>query len=488
MTRRTGRAALLGLLVLGASAHVGSPAAIFDGAAGVYPVRVVVRPPDVIPGKADVSIRILSDAPVSRVGVRAVFQRTGRAGSPPAEPAARVAGSSQLFATTVWLMAPGAYTIEVDVAGSAGAGSVAVPVTGVPTAEATLGPALTGILCVLGALLVAGLLSIVHAAAGEAITPPGEAVTDGARRRARLAVGVAVPVVLLMTVGGWRWWQAEATAYRATLDRPMATHAAVIGATSPRLEFAVTDSAWLRPERTPLVPDHGKLMHMFAIAERDGAAFAHLHPVRIDERTFETALPPLPPGRYHLFGDVVHESGIGRTLVGRVVLPPPPPRGRAAGMRDAAAGGALDPDDAWHVTGADAPAADGRTGAVAAVPGGTLVRLDADRPLRAGTETVLRFALRDVAGDPVALEPYMGMDGHAVILRSDASVFIHLHPMGTVPVGAQANGMAAHADHRARATTVAFPYEFPRAGRYMMWVQVKRRGEVVTGRYSVVVD
>jgi hypothetical protein len=43
----------------------------------------------------------------------------------------------------------------------------------------------------------------------------------------------------------------------------------------------------------------------------------------------------------------------------------------------------------------------------------------------------LRFALRGVSGDSVRVEPYLGMAGHAVVMRQDGAVFIHLHPNGT---------------------------------------------------------
>src|SRR2546422_5456577 len=53
----TGRGLRLGALVgiaLVASAHVGSPDTYFEGAAGAYPVRVIVRNPGVVPGLAQI--------------------------------------------------------------------------------------------------------------------------------------------------------------------------------------------------------------------------------------------------------------------------------------------------------------------------------------------------------------------------------------------------------------------------------------------------
>ena len=53
-------------------------------------------------------------------------------------------------------------------------------------------------------------------------------------------------------------------------------------------------------------------------------------------------------------------------------------------------------------------------------------------------ELSLRFALSDADERPAILQPYMGMLGHAVVRRSDGTVFTHLHPMGTISMAAQA--------------------------------------------------
>jgi hypothetical protein len=96
------------------------------------------------------------------------------------------------------------------------------------------------------------------------------------------------------------------------------------------------------------------------------------------------------------------------------------------------------------------------------------------------------------------------MAAHAVVLREDGSVFIHLHPMGTVATTAQqifrardrgdttARGRL-RADALRDSTTMpmtftgalSFPYEFPKAGRYRIWVQAKPGREILTGAFDV---
>ena len=135
-----------------------------------------------------------------------------------------------------------------------------------------------------------------------------------------------------------------------------------------------------------------------------------------------------------------------------------------------------------------------------------------DRPVR------LLFTVRDAQDQPVMLEPYLGMRGHLVLRREDGSVFTHLHPGGSASMAAmqlsvlrsegklplnaafgqddpicQLPLMAAGEQEwlRGSASTdtssVAFPYAFPRPGRYRLWVQVKIRSEILTGVYDVAV-
>jgi hypothetical protein len=116
----------------------------------------------------------------------------------------------------------------------------------------------------------------------------------------------------------------------------------------------------------------------------------------------------------------------------------------------------------------------------------------------------LRFIVIDSAGNPARLEPYLGMAAHAVVLRDDGSVFIHLHPMGTVATAAQQIFKARdHGDTTTRGRlrpeaftdssmmpmsfsgALSFPYEFPKAGRYRIWVQAKPGREILTGAFDV---
>lgn len=488
MKRGLGRLAPLILAMFATSAHVGSPNILFEGAAGPYPVRVVIRPPGVIPGQAGITVRALAGG-VTAVSVQPVRWNLGVEGAPRPDVARPVEGNTSMWTAQLWLMEFGSYSVRVLVNGDRGEHTVIVPVAAMATQRLGMPAGLALALIALGSLLLVGALTIVGAAVREAVLPPGS-VPDPARvRRAWIARAVAGPLIVLALLGGGRWWDAEDAAYLRNMYRPLevATTVSDDGAGAV-LTLAITDPAWSEGRWSPFVPDHGKLMHMFLIREPQLDAFAHLHPLRIDSSTFRQPMPPLPAGTYRVYADVVHESGFTQTLVDRVTVPEMTP------VTDG-----LDSDDSWfgdEVSGGDiARLADGST-------------LHWERPARieVGAEVELRFMLHAPDGTPGMPEPYMGMPAHAAVTRDDGAVFVHLHPMGTV-------SLAAHLlfEQRARGDTardergglvlrdagphdaqhdhaIAFPYEFPQPGRYRIWVQVKRDGRVLTGAFDTMVE
>jgi hypothetical protein len=265
---------------------------------------------------------------------------------------------------------------------------------------------------------------------------------------------------------------------------------------APRIRFTIADSAWRgrgwrERAATPLIPDHGKLMHLFVIRADDAGAFAHLHPVSTDSSSFESPLPPLPAGHYRLYADVTHESGFARTMVAEADL-------RAPGATPA-----LDADDAWFIGGPSDSAARLEGGAM-------LVWERRPAPLATGADAGLSFTVREPDGSIGAVEPYLGMSGHAVVMREDGKVFIHLHPMGTVSMAAQvalqerkpsdtawgtlgrrlteSGALDPHAGHQPMLEGhLSFPYAFPEPGAYRIWVQLKRHGKVATGSFRATV-
>src|SRR5689334_10729126 len=163
LVRRLAGSLGLALLVVSASAHVGSPNVFFAGKAGAYDVNVVIRPPSVVPGTAEIIVRLpASDAPsVQRVVVRPVYWLTGTRGSPAGDVATRVDAPEPTYSGKLWLMSGGSYSVYLTVEGARGNGTAVIPVGAVATARLPLGRGLTMLLVVLGAVLLVGMATLV---------------------------------------------------------------------------------------------------------------------------------------------------------------------------------------------------------------------------------------------------------------------------------------------------------------------------------------
>ncbi len=478
--RRAALAALVALAPTSAHAHVGSPDVVYEGMAGGTRVLVLVRPPAVVPGLAEVTVRADADD-VARVRLQPLYYAAG-GGAPRPDDAARVPGEARLWSGQLWLMAFGSYSVKVTVETARGAGDVMVPVPALATARRGMRAPLAALLAGLGLVLCGGAVAIVSAGVRDAVLPPGEEPDEVLRRRDRRAIGVTTIVLAALVAIGLRWWGKVDEAYLRNMYRPIGLHAGVRAAGDARVaRFTLEDPGWLDRKTSDLVPDHGKLMHAFLVG--DGAdAFAHVHPVRVDPETFEVRLPPLPAARYRVFADVVHEDGLAETLTTSLDLAEPLLAPSASTTAPA-----VDPDDSWaRVTPTSATT---QTFA----DGGAMEWLREPASLRAGALASLRFRVTAPGGAPAVLEPYMGMASHAAILRDDGSVFVHVHPIGTVPMAAQeafarltpgAAPTMDHSMHHASGDVVSFPYAFPKPGRYRIWVQVKCDGRVLTGAFE----
>lgn len=184
----------------------------------------------------------------------------------------------------------------------------------------------------------------------------------------------------------------------------------------------------------------------------------------------------MPAGRYKLYGDIVHRDGLPETVVGEIMV----------GTLE---GNALQGDDSG-ATASEVGAA------ISTLGDGYRMTLANGSGVKARQLTVLEFNVVDKDGKPAeGMELYLGMPAHAAVLKKDGTVFAHLHPSGTVPMAslALAKGDSAadpHAGHTMTAAlpaNVTFPYGFPQAGDYRMFVQVRRAGKVQTGVFDLTV-
>jgi len=498
----------LSLLSLTAHAHIGSPDIFFDGTAGPYPVRVTVRMPGVVPGRAEITARVQTSDPVE-VSFLPVYSYTPITNSPPADTGQLVRGETNLYFGELWLMRFGAYSVEVRVKGPGGDGTVEIPVNSMATKQLPMPSVLGKILFVLLLVLVIGGISIAAAAGREAALPAGATAGKWQRWKGFFSALTATILFIGALYYGKNWWASEERGFQYHLREgawpDLATTLRTEGA-DRILQLEIGPEFFKHNNRVSLIPDHGKLMHLFLVREGSRNAFAHLHPIRKKDYTFDVALPPLPEGPYDIFCDLTFEGGTSSTATNSIVLPPVPTTTADTNTVE------RDPDDSWADTFTVANSTT-NSATICRTPDGTQIIWQSHPALRVNQDAHLNFSVADANGTPLDLQPYMGMLCHAAVLRSDNAVFAHLHPSGNFSMAAQmffakkttppndtsmANmpGMEnmqnmPGMDHSMNSmhmsssdSSVSLPYQFPSPGNYRIWVQFKIADRVLTGVFD----
>ena len=527
-----------------AYAHVGSAGVQMQGQAGPYTVLVSVEPPDVIPGTAKITV-FIENGTARQVLARPIYFYSGDKGAPSPDPLTQVAGQTGQFQGIVWLMENGSSSVQIQLEGDKGKGELIVPIAAVSTAQREMPKGLGVGLSILGVLLFLLMITTIGASVSDGILKPGAALTAVQKKKRWINMGIATVVCALILYGGSSWWDSWAAEYKQFLYKPLQGKTAILQPDGQRLfQLKIDTTGWQARRRrsmlSTLIPDHGKLMHTFLVRVPGLDAFAHIHPERKDSTTFEAYLPKLPPGTYLTYSDIVQRSGFAETIVDTLIIPEQ--NATVTNLKVTAE------EDTYVVT--DPMDAPGRVPldenvVICGKPGTKTVFKDgsyavweglSNKPLEAGKPYQLTFEFFNPDGSACLPEPYLGMNGHVAVFRSDGSVYIHLHPTGSFAMAAgqtfkdriadtakiatppapvqfrdsidrylanlkamspeereitlmtemgmydiQDNGMMGM-DHSNR---ISFPYSFPKEGRYRIFLQLKRNAQVLTGVYDV---
>lgn len=183
---------------------------------------------------------------------------------------------------------------------------------------------------------------------------------------------------------------------------------------------------------------HERKLHLIAVSD-DFAGFRHLHPTMASDGTWEVNAD-LAGGDWRLYADFQPVGASPQVLHQDV---------RVAGMRVSVVGDGS--GDGRSATTEDRE----YVGRVA----GDLV---------AGETSRLTFTISRGDQPVVALEPYLGANGHLVAIRASNRAYLHVHPE-VGPVG----------------PTVSFAVEVPEPGRYHLYLDFKVGGVVRTAAFTL---
>jgi hypothetical protein len=180
--------------------------------------------------------------------------------------------------------------------------------------------------------------------------------------------------------------------------------------------------------------EHTKRLHLIAV-RRDLTGYQHVHPVQAHDGSWSVPLRFAQAGIYRVYADFKAHGGPKATLATDVFVP-----------------GDFKPQAI------PAPAnrvrVDGYDVALTGAP-------------KAGAMGDLRFTVSR-GGRPVAVQPYLGADGHLVALREGDLAYLHVHPQETPGSGGP----------------IRFMTEYPSAGSYRLFLQFKHGGRIHTAAFS----
>lgn len=210
------------------------------------------------------------------------------------------------------------------------------------------------------------------------------------------------------------------------------------------------------PQTRTIVRDfvevHEKRFHLFVISQ-DLELYQHVHPEQQADGSQLIDLTLPRPGVYRLYSDFLPLGGTPQVVPGALVT----------------AGADPDLGAPVHLSSDTQPKVAGGMRVSLALPSDGLV---------AGRDEKLRYHIVDAATqEPVTdLETYLAAFGHTLVLSEDTLHYVHAHPLELLPEA----GQPAHGG-----PDLTFKALLPRAGRYRVWTQLKRRGVVSTVAFTV---
>ena len=187
-----------------------------------------------------------------------------------------------------------------------------------------------------------------------------------------------------------------------------------------------------------------KLMHLIVVSD-DLEFFSHIHPEYKNQGEFDIETSFSKPGNYTLFSDYKPTGDTERVSLMQLAV---------AGTK--ATPVSIDENLTKSF-------------------GTTKVSLSMDKEqLKANESVTLMFDLKDTSDNSSIkdLQPYLGRTGHLVIVKQSDLLteadYIHAHATEGTPVG-----------------QVYFMTQFPQPGKYKLWGQFNRNGEIVTAEFWV---
>jgi hypothetical protein len=444
----------IGAVALGPSgvlAHGGdhtSPIQTFTQAIGPYDVTMMVELPEAVPSPLFVNI-----APPDDIGTATILLRAAPRGysfdEAPRTEVQTTPGPQGLYYAELAVDRAGEWIIEARVDGPQGVGVAYIPFT---ITLATLPPYSVPLFAGLGTLVLLMLTNIVLAGVFGRRKQPLPPWITSATSHAMVACVVVTAIfgALQYTTTAQRASAAGATTLpiygRPHIVMNLETTLSTLTAGQPvTLTLNLTDGGSGLPV-DDIVPHHEALVHLIIIND-DGSFFAHEHPAQVAIGRYTITFTPDQPGRYTAYAEISRRESGTQLVTADVTI-----YGEAVSR-----------------TAQVAPGLGER--AVA----GMQVDVQASSPIvQAGKQTTLTFTFSADDAPVIDLQPWLGMAGHLMVRHANGAL-AHTHAAEQAPPSEPVLALGTR-----YGPTIRFVYTFPQPGRYQLWAQFKRAGQIVT--------
>ena len=478
---------VLFLLLTFLHGDIGHNNVVYEGKAGEIPIRVFVKLPGVVPGLADVSIKVFSDD-IHKVTIQPNKKDKDRKSkSPPPDIAEPIKGEKNLFSTQLWLMDYGSYSLDIRLYQGQIVHRASIPVNSTSSRILEMNRGTSILLSALLALLFFGAINIIRIAYKDSTQPPGDHPDRGKITKSYIVTVLSLIILSTIIFGGKNWWDKIDTAYQNNIFQTLENKIEILDNGKEKfMSIEIVDELWKQNRMSDIIPDHGKIMHIYLISD-DYESIAHLHPSRTENTDiFIVKMPPVNFGKYYLFMDVTHETGFSHTMTNKIIY-----NGENVDFRNSIENIERDIDDSWILNSNE----------------NRITWKDKKYSYKSGDNIDLDFqVMRD--GQPAVLEPYISMGGHAALLKKDQTVFVHIHPIGTISMASQEmfqenyiqsivdqedicffgfinDSTDNYFNNTSPNGEVSFPaINLENTGEYGLWVQVKSAGEVITQKFD----
>ena len=464
----------------------------YEGEAFNKTLRALVKPPGVVPGIANITINTLNQS-IDSIKIQPVkwhgkisshpHIKAGPQGAPPSELMRKIEDNKKFFEGELWLMDFGAYNINIELFKNNQSEIINIPINSIATEIKPMTFQVSLILFCLMLLLLFGATNIITIAYRESTIPYNQKINPEKIKASKLIRLCSFILLLFILYAGNKWWNDTEIAYRENLYVPMENKVKLItNGEQNILQIFFTDELWLSGMIPDLMPDHGKIMHLYLIHE-NYSQLCHLHPKRNkkNKNLFEVVLPDIEQGIYYLYMDITLESGFSSTLTNKINYVKSNIKQIEYNSLNS------DKDDSYISNNFKHQ----------------LDWLNKKNIFNINENIDLTFQTQTLDGKPSKIEPYIQMGGHGAILKNDHSVFIHIHPIGTISMASQelynqndeientgicyfgTTDDSLKTYFKKQNSIVNFPpISLDKPGQYMMWIQAKSEGEIITQKFD----